>query len=166
MGEVLNELNSEERDLFIETTEAPILADVLHTMPADDVSAILASLPEARQEELLKLIKGKASENLEQLLQYEEKTAGYIMTPNFFAASEETTAAATVERIREMVDVEMVFYVYVVDEENRLKGVISLRQLVATKSDTPLKNLMATRVYTVGSCKKKVQNVKSVKRDA
>ena len=48
-----------------------------------------------------------------------------------------------------MVDVEMVFYVYVVDEENRLKGVISLRQLVATKSDTSLTNLMTTRVYTV-----------------
>ena len=72
------------------------------------------------------------------------------MTPNFFAAPEETTAAAAaVEPIREMVDVEMVFYVYVVGEENRLKGVISLRQLVATKSDTPLKDLMTTRVYTV-----------------
>ena len=71
------------------------------------------------------------------------------MTPNFFAAPEETTAAAAVEPIREMVDVEMVFYVYVVDEENRLKGVISLRQLVATKSDTPLKDLMTSRVYTV-----------------
>ena len=149
MGEVLNELNSEERDFFIEATAAPVLVDILHTMPADDVSAILASLSEAQQEELLKLIKGKASENLEQLLQYKEKTAGYIMTPNFFAAPEETTAAAAVERIREMVDVEMVFYVYVVDEENRLKGVISLRQLVATKSDTPLKDLMTTRVYTV-----------------
>ena len=44
------------------------------------------------------------------------------MTPNFFAAPEETTAAAAVERIREMVDVEMVFYVYVVDEENRSKA--------------------------------------------
>ena len=125
MGEVLNELNSEERDFFIETTAAPVLVDVLHSMPADDVSAILASLPEAQQEKLLKLIKGKASENLEQLLQYEEKTAGYIMTPNFFAAPEETTAATAVELIRGMVDVEMVFYVYVVDEENRLKGVIS-----------------------------------------
>jgi len=46
-------------------------------------------------------------------------------------------------------DVEMVFYVYVIDEENRLKGVISLRQLVTTKPDTPLKNLMTTRIYTV-----------------
>ena len=111
MGEVLNELNSEERDFFIETTEAPVLVDVLHTMPADDISAILASLPETQQEELLKLIKGEASENLEQLLQYEEKTAGYIMLPNFFAAPEETTAATAVELIRGMVDVEMVFYV-------------------------------------------------------
>ena len=48
MGEVLNELKSEERDFFIETTEVPVLADVLHTMPADDVSAILASLPETQ----------------------------------------------------------------------------------------------------------------------
>ena len=48
-----------------------------------------------------------------------------------------------------MADVEMFFYVYVIDEENRLKGVLSLRQLVATKSDTPLKDLMTTRVYTV-----------------
>ena len=64
MGEVLNELNSEERDLFIETTEAPILANILHTMPADDVSAILADLPEAQQEELLKLIKEEAVEQI------------------------------------------------------------------------------------------------------
>ena len=64
MGEVLNELNSEERDLFIETTEVPVLADSLHTMPADDVSAMLANLPEAQQEEPLKLIKGKAVEQI------------------------------------------------------------------------------------------------------
>ena len=149
MGEVMSELNSEDRNSFIETTDAPVLAEVLHSMPADDVSDILADLSEEKREELLKLVKGKASEDLEQLLQYEEKTAGYIMTPNFFVSPEETTAAETTERIREMTDVEMVFYVYVIDEENRLKGVISLRQLVTTKPNTPLKDLMTTRVYTV-----------------
>ncbi|MCZ6679986.1 MAG: magnesium transporter [Candidatus Poribacteria bacterium] len=149
MGEALSEMNSEDRNFFIETTEPAALADVLHSMPADDVSDILADLPDEQQEELLKLIKGKASEDLEQLLQYEEKTAGYIMTPNFFAVPEETTAAAATEQIRELVDVEMVFYVYVIDEENRLKGVISLRQLVATRPNTPLKDLMTTRVYAV-----------------
>ena len=149
MGEVMSELNSEDRNFFIQTTDPLVTAEVLHSMPADDVNDILADLSEDEREELLKLIKGKASEDLEQLLQYEEKTAGHIMTPNFFALSEDTTAAKATERIREMADVEMVFYVYVIDEENRLKGVISLRQLVTTKPDTPLKNLMTTRIYTV-----------------
>ena len=149
MSEVMSELNREDCILFIELTEPTVTAEVLHGMPSDDLSDILADFSEDKQEELLKLVKGKASEHLEQLLQYEEKTAGFIMTPNFFALLEETTAAEATERIREMAEVEMVFYVYVIDEENRLKGVISLRQLVATKPDTPLKDLMTTRLYTV-----------------
>ena len=136
MGEVMSELHSEDRLLFIETIESAVTVEVFHSMPADDVSNILAELSEEQQEELLKLIKGKTSEDLEELLQYEEKAAGYIMTPNFLALSENTTAAEATDHIREMVDVEMVFYVYVIDAENRLKGVISLRQLVTTKPET------------------------------
>ena len=49
------------------------------------------------------------------------------MTPNFLDLTEETTAAAATARIRELADIEMVFYVYVVDRENQLKGVMSLR---------------------------------------
>ena len=83
MGEVMHELNIEDRSFFIETTEPTDLAEVLHSMPPDDVSTILANLPGEKQGELLKLIEGKALTNLEQLLQYEDRTAGYIMTPNF-----------------------------------------------------------------------------------
>ncbi len=149
MSETMSEMNSEDRNFFIQTTDSVTLAEVFHSMPADDVSDILVNLPEDEREPLLKLIKGKASEDIEQLLQSDEKTAGYIMTPNFFALPEETTASAATERIREMADVEMVFYVYVTDEENHLKGVLSLRQLVTTKPNTPLKDFMITRLYTV-----------------
>ena len=149
MGEVMSELNSEDRNFFIQESDAGVLADIFHNMPADDLGDILADLPEEKTQQFLKLIKGKASEDVEQLLQFEEKTAGYIMTPNFLALTEETTAAAATERIRELADIEMVFYVYVIDDENQLKGVISLRQLVATKPDTPLKDLMTTRVFSV-----------------
>ena len=149
MGEVMSELNREDRSFVVQEFDAGILADVFHTMPADDLGDILADLPEEKAQELLKLIKGKTSEHVEQLLQFEEKTAGYIMTPNFLALTEETTAAAATARIRELADIEMVFYVYVVDQENQLKGVISLRQLVTTKPDTPLRDLMTTRVFSV-----------------
>ena len=149
MGEVLRDLNSADISEFVEETEPSVVADILHTIPADDVTRILSDLPEERKGELLNLIEGATSADVERLLEYEEKTAGSIMTPNFFALSEETTATEATERIRELADVEMVFYVYVVDADNKLKGVLSLRQLVATKPDTPLKDLMTSHLYTV-----------------
>ena len=149
MGEVLRDLNSTDIGEFIEETESHVVADILHTVPADDVTRILSELPDEKKTELLSLIEGEASADVERLLEYEEKTAGSIMTPNFFSLSQETTAAEATERIRELADIEMVFYVYVVDEENKLKGVLSLRQLVATKPNTPLKDLMTSHLYTV-----------------
>ena len=149
MGEVLRDLNSADISEFVEETEPSVVAAILHTIPADDVTRILSELPDETKAALLNLIEGATSAHVESLLEYEEKTAGSIMTPNFFALPEETTAAEATERIRELADVEMVFYVYVVDEETKLKGVLSLRQLVATKPDTPLKDLMTSHLYTV-----------------
>ncbi len=152
MGEVLCELNATDINEFVEKTEASTVASVLHTMPADDVTRILSDLPEEKKEELLNLIEGTTSENVERLLEYEEKTAGAIMSPNYFALPQETTAAEATEMIRDLTEIDIppiTFYVYVVDEENRLKGVLSLRQLVQTKPDTPLKDLMTSNLYTV-----------------
>ena len=149
MAEVLRDLNSTDIEAFIEETESPVVASILHAVPADDVTRILSELPEKKKTELLDLIEDEASADVEHLLEYEGKTAGAIMTPDFFALSQETTAAEATERIRELADVEMVFYVYVVDEENKLKGVLSLRQLVTTRPDTPLRDLMTSQLYTV-----------------
>ncbi len=152
MGEVLCELNSADVSDFVDETESSVVANVLRTMPADDVSRVLSDIADEKKTELLNLIKGENAEHIEQLLEYQEKTAGAIMSPNFFALTEETTAAEATEQIRELTEVDLppiTFYVYVVDEENKLKGVLSLRQLVATKPDTPLKDLMTTHLYTV-----------------
>ena len=152
MGEVLCELNSTDINEFVDETEASVVANVLRTMPADDVTRVLSDIDAEKKTELLDLIEGVNAEHIEQLLEYEEKTAGAIMSPNFFALTEETTAAEATEQIRELTEVELppiTFYVYVVDEENKLKGVLSLRQLVATKPNTPLKDLMTTHLYTV-----------------
>ncbi len=152
MGEVLCELNATDINEFVEETEPETVASVLHTIPADDVTQILSDIPEEKKEELLNLIEGTTSENVERLLEYEEKTAGAIMSPNYFALPQETTAAEATEMIRDLTEIDIppiTFYVYVVDEENRLKGVLSLRQLVQTKPNTPLKDLMTSHLYTV-----------------
>lgn len=152
MGEVLCELNSADVSDFVDETESSVVANVLRTMPADDVTRVLSDIDAEKKTELLDLIEGANAEHIEQLLEYQEKTAGAIMSPNFFALTEETTAAEATEQIRELTEVDLppiTFYVYVVDAENKLKGVLSLRQLVATKPDTPLKDLMTTHLYTV-----------------
>ncbi len=152
MGEVLCELNATDINAFVEETEPAIVASVLHTIPADDVTQILSEIPEEKKEELLNLIEGTTSENVERLLEYEEKTAGAIMSPNYFALPQETTAAEATEMIRDLTEIDIppiTFYVYVIDAEDKLKGVLSLRQLVQTKPDTPLKDLMTSHLYTV-----------------
>ena len=152
MGEVLCELNAVDINEFVEETEPETVASVLHTMPADEVTQIFADIPEEKKEELLNLIEGTTSEDVERLLEYAEKTAGAIMSPNYFALPQETTAAEATEMIRDFTEIDIppiTFYVYVVDEENKLKGVLSLRQLVQTKPDTPLKDLMTSHLYTV-----------------
>ena len=85
MGEVLRDLNSADISEFVEEADPSVVANILHTMPADDVTRILSDLPIEKKEELLNLIEGATSADVERLLEYEEKTAGAIMTPNFFS---------------------------------------------------------------------------------
>ncbi len=145
---VLKELSAEDRLGFIDSMKEERLAKVLQVMAPDDFNDLLVDFPDEKAEYLLQFVKGAPSEDL---LQYEEKTAGYIMTPHFFALPEDTTAEYATQKIRELIDVEMVFYVYVVDDLGKLKGVVSLRQLVATRPQTPLRDLMTTKIYSVNT---------------
>jgi magnesium transporter len=94
--------------------------------------------------------KKEGSEEIEGLLSYEADTAGGIMVPDFIAMREDTTAGQAIESLqKEYPDVEMPFYLYVVDEYGKLVGVSSLRQLVVVSSDTPLKDFMSTDIFSV-----------------
>jgi len=91
----------------------------------------------------------EGQKDVEDLLQYEEKTAGRIMTTEFFALHEDTTAEEAMKAIQENSEAEMVFYLYDIDERNHLVGVVSLRQLVIVSPKTKLKDIMTTDVISV-----------------
>jgi magnesium transporter len=76
------------------------------------------------------------SDEIEQLLQYEEDTAGGIMSTEVFALREDMTVKEAIAALQEAQDVEMVFYVYVTDEHGHLVGVLSLRQLLVVPPST------------------------------
>ena len=84
------------------------------------------------------------------LMSYKEDTAGSIMMPDFIALKEDMCAKDVITALQnEFLDVEMPFYVYVIDEYGRLVGVSSLRQLVVVQPDRPLKEFMAKDIVSV-----------------
>jgi magnesium transporter len=139
--------------------EAPDILDLLDSeeisvllqeLPADDAAHLLSGLPEDRREDVLTLMKMERSIVAKELLQYPENTAGRIMTPDVFSLREGVTVGEAVTALQRSSDrLEMVFYLYVVDDRNHLVGVVALRQLLLSPPATTLKRLMTTDVIKV-----------------
>ena len=142
-----------DEDTFLDLIEEMKLEDIvqiLEQMPTDDVADLLGRLPEEKSDAILEKMKKAESEEVEDLLRYEDDTAGGIMVPDFIALAEDATAKDAIESLqKEYSEVEMPFYLYVVDDYGKLVGVSSLRQLVLVPPDTPLKKFMATDVFSV-----------------
>ncbi|NVM21596.1 MAG: magnesium transporter [Desulfobacterales bacterium] len=135
---------------LIEDMQAEKIAEILEQMPTDDVADLLGKLSDERAKALLDLMTKEDSEEVEDLLRYDAETAGGIMVPDFIALREETTAREAIKALqKEYVDVEMPFYLYVVDDHEHLVGVISLRQLVVVPPEAKLRSIMATDVVSV-----------------
>jgi magnesium transporter len=86
----------------------------------------------------------RESGQVESLLEYGEQTAGRIMNPSVFALNEDLTVGEAITALQSSRDVEMVFYLYVIDGRRHLVGVVSLRRLLLVPPETPLKRIMTT----------------------
>jgi magnesium transporter len=91
----------------------------------------------------------KESGVVENLLEYDEQTAGRIMNPHVFALNEDMTVGEAITELQNNRDVEMVFYLYVVDDRKHLVGVVSLRRLLLVSPETPLKRIMTADLISV-----------------
>ena len=141
-----------EEDIFLSFAEGmpeDEIVEILETMPTDDVADLIGRLPEELSDTLLEKMRKEGSEEVEGLLRYDDDTAGGIMIPDFIALKENTTAKEAIESLqKEHQDVEMPFYLYVVDEYGKLTGVSSLRQLVVVPPERQLKDFMTTDVFS------------------
>ncbi len=148
MGEVLSEVDDTIVTELAVGLHDDLLVDLLARMSSDDAADVLGDIPEERAEALLRRLKGP-DDDLEGLLRYGEETAGGIMVPDFFSLDEATTAEEAIRELRTAAGIEMVFYIYVVNEHGQLVGVVSLRQLVVCPPQARLSDLMETEVISV-----------------
>jgi Mg2+ transporter MgtE len=134
----------------LRTMDEERAADILEEMPADEAADVLGDLDKARREELLDHMEDDDREDVEQLLSYGDETAGGLMTNEYVALPEYLTANETIDHLRNLApDAETIYYIYVIDPDGRLRGVISLRDLIVAQPDTAIKEFMITNVRSV-----------------
>ncbi|HXD15787.1 MAG TPA: magnesium transporter [Vicinamibacterales bacterium] len=140
--EAISELGPEAGAALLATRSAEEIAKLAQEIPSDDAAALIDYLPEELSAAVLDLMRPKESGVVENLLEYDEQTAGRIMNPHVFALSEDLTVGEAITELQTNRDVEMVFYLYVVDDRRHLVGVVSLRRLLLVAPETPLKRIM------------------------
>jgi CBS domain-containing protein len=150
-ADTLQEMDAHDQVDVLERLDLDRAADILEEMDPDEAADLLADLPEERAEALLKRMQKEEAGEVEELLAYEENTAGGLMTTEYVALSSNLTAAQAVERLRELEpNAESIYYIYVVDQEEHLVAVLSLRDLIVASPQTPIANIMNRNVITVG----------------
>jgi magnesium transporter len=146
--EAVSELGPEAGAALLATRPAEEIARLAQDIPSDDAAALIDHLPEELSAAVLHLMRPRESGVVENLLEYAERTAGRIMNPNVFALNEDITVGEAITEIQSSRDVEMVFYLYVVDERRHLVGVVSLRRLLLVSPETPLKRIMTADIVS------------------
>lgn len=149
-GELFSRLKEKVFLEFVQTVELDQLVRIFDNMPSDDAAELLNLLEEDFSDKILAQMKKEGSYNVEKVMSYGDDTAGSIMATDFIALKEDIKAAQVIEALQnKYLDVEMPFYIYVVDEYGYLVGVSSLRQLVVVHPEKPLKEFMARDIVSV-----------------
>ncbi len=148
-GEVLSELEPEDAAPILQELHLIQITELFHIVPSDDAAPIIELLPDEMKESVLAAMEEKPSEDVKELLHYEEETAGRIMSPDYYALDHNTNVSDAITAMQLERDVESAFYLYTVDEKNRLVGVVSLRQLLFARPNTKLKEIMNKDLISV-----------------
>ena len=150
-ADVFEEMEPETQVEVLEDLDPARAADILEEMSPDDAADLVADLSDETREELLALMERDEAEELGELLAYPEDTAGGMMTTEFVALPASLTCAQAIDRLRELEpDAETIYYVYLTDDEDRLVGVLSLRDLIVARPDTSVAEVMIPEPVTVG----------------
>jgi CBS domain-containing protein len=148
-AETLEEMPAEHQARILGDLDQERAADILEWMSPDEAADVLGDLPEEKAEELLGLMEGEEQADVAELLPYEDDTAGGLMTTEFVTLPRELSVGEALARLREMAETpNMIYYLYVVEEENswKLCGVIALRNLILADPEMPLADVMRSDI--------------------
>lgn len=149
-AEALTEAEPEVQASVIQMMESERASEILEEMEPDEAADLLSDLPQEKAQELLETMEREEAEEVAELLVHREDTAGGLMTPEYVAFPPTLTIAEAIERIRaEAKEAETIYYLYVIEEGERLVGVMSLRELILADPSKRLEEVMVKDVVSV-----------------
>lgn len=146
-ADTLEEMSTEAQARILEEMDEERAADILEEMSPDDAVDVLDEMDDLKSEQLFALMEDDEKADVAELMAFEHDTAGGLMTTEFVVFPRELTVGETILRLREMAETpNMIYYMYVVEEENswKLCGLISLRSLILADPTYKLEDVMRT----------------------
>ncbi|WP_025026831.1 magnesium transporter [Caldalkalibacillus mannanilyticus] len=149
-AEIFQGLELSRQKQFFAELQQNYAIDMLNQMSFDDIADFLAELPVATKELFLSKMNRADAQEVLHLLKYPEQTAGALMTTEFIYVKEKETVSEVIEHLRkEGPDAETIYYIYVVNEQFDLVGVLSIRDLIVSPVERCIEEIMSTRVVFV-----------------
>lgn len=149
-GEAIHELEPELRSRVISQLDSEHASDILEEMDPDEAADVLGDLPEEKAQELLGLMDEEEAEDIQELMEHEEDTAGGLMNSEFLSIPPETTVEEALKEVRLLApDIDTVYYLYILDPEEKPLGVISLKELLISSPAMPVTEIMTSNLKTV-----------------
>jgi len=148
-GEVLLEVEAPVQERIISDLDNKLITEIVQELDSDDAADLVGDLPAERAKQIIETVEQDVSLELQKLLPYPEDTAGGIMALEYVAVNQDATieeAIDTIRRNRE--EVENLYYLFVVDDQHRLVGVVSLKDLVLEPPERRIKEIMNPEVIS------------------
>lgn len=153
-GEVLMEVEPPIQESILDKMDNKSISEIVETLDSDDAADLVGYLPEGRAQKIIESVEKNVSEELKKLLPYPGDSAGGIMALEFVAVRADATIKNAIEMIRKKKDeIENLYHIWVVDNEGRLVGMVSIKDLLLEPSNKKIKEIMNkdviyTNVYT------------------
>lgn len=165
VAESIVEMEPEEQASILKSLGQERAGDVLEEMSADDVADLVGELPPGQAGELMQLLDLEDATDVRELLEFPPDTAGGLMTTEYVSLTASLSAQGAIEELRKLApEVETAYYVYVVNEQEQLVGVLSLRELIIASPGTPVREIMRTQVVSVHVLDDQEEVARTVKR--
>lgn len=163
--QVLEEIDSHREYFILTNVEHNYARKLIQEMSADDVADLLGDLEGQEKRRILSLLGENKQTDLIDLLAYAKNSAGGRMTTEYVAFPKELKAKDALKKLAELaIDAETIYYVYAVDSQGRLVGVVSLRDLILAPEETPIEEIMQTDVKRVNALQDQEEVVRLIKK--